>query len=283
MSAQHTIDTDVLVVGAGPGGSATAYHLARHGIDVTIVERAAFPRDKVCGDGLTPRGVAAIVDMGIDTDDPGFEKVIGLRVYTRTSVLQLPWPELNLVPGLRPGDAEGPIRSPARAARRQGRGALDGTDRGGRPGHRRRVGAGRRGPPVRGPPGRHHHDPGAVRRRGGRRGWPVRPAGRRPPRRLAAVGDRRPPVLPDVVPPGTVVRVVARPVGRRDAAPRVRLALPGGRRADQPRRRAAQHVPAFRRGLRATALLGVRPDASRGVGLSRRRRPKAGCCRGRCR
>ncbi|TMK15391.1 MAG: FAD-dependent oxidoreductase, partial [Actinobacteria bacterium] len=39
----HTIDTDVLVVGAGPGGSATAYHLARHGIDVTIVERAAFP------------------------------------------------------------------------------------------------------------------------------------------------------------------------------------------------------------------------------------------------
>jgi len=99
VSAQHTIDTDVLVVGAGPGGSATAYHLARHGIDVTIVERAAFPRDKVCGDGLTPRGVAAIVDMGIDTDDPGFEKVIGLRVYTRSSVLQLPWPELTSFPG----------------------------------------------------------------------------------------------------------------------------------------------------------------------------------------
>jgi len=90
--AEHTIDTDVLVVGAGPGGSATAYHLARHGIDVTIVERAAFPREKVCGDGLTPRGVAAIRDMGIDTEDPGFEKVIGLRVYTRNSVLQLPWP-----------------------------------------------------------------------------------------------------------------------------------------------------------------------------------------------
>ncbi|MDP9300162.1 MAG: FAD-dependent oxidoreductase, partial [Actinomycetota bacterium] len=99
MSAEHTIDTDVLVVGAGPGGSATAYHLARHGIDVTIVERAAFPREKVCGDGLTPRGVAAILDMGIDTDDPGFEKVIGLRVYTRHSMLQLPWPELTSFPG----------------------------------------------------------------------------------------------------------------------------------------------------------------------------------------
>ena len=48
------LETDVLVVGAGPGGSATAYHLARHGVDVTIVERSAFPREKVCGDGLTP-------------------------------------------------------------------------------------------------------------------------------------------------------------------------------------------------------------------------------------
>ena len=37
------IETDVLVVGAGPGGSATAYHLARHGIDVTVIEKAAFP------------------------------------------------------------------------------------------------------------------------------------------------------------------------------------------------------------------------------------------------
>ena len=99
MSAEHTIETDVLVVGAGPGGSATAYHLARHGIDVTMVERAALPREKVCGDGLTPRGVAAISDMGIDTEDPGFEKVIGLRVYTRNTTIQLPWPELTSFPG----------------------------------------------------------------------------------------------------------------------------------------------------------------------------------------
>jgi len=99
VSAEHTIETDVLVVGAGPGGSATAYHLARHGIDVTMVERAALPREKVCGDGLTPRGVAAISDMGIDTEDPGFEKVIGLRVYTRNTTIQLPWPELTSFPG----------------------------------------------------------------------------------------------------------------------------------------------------------------------------------------
>ena len=58
------LETDVLVVGAGPGGSATAYHLARHGVDVTVVERSAFPREKVCGDGLTPRGVAALLQDG---------------------------------------------------------------------------------------------------------------------------------------------------------------------------------------------------------------------------
>ena len=74
------IETDVLVVGAGPGGSATAYHLARHGIDVTVIEKAAFPARR-CGDGLTPRSVKAIQDMGVDTEDPRFERVIGLRVH----------------------------------------------------------------------------------------------------------------------------------------------------------------------------------------------------------
>lgn len=47
-------DADVIVVGAGPGGSATAYHLARHGVRVLLLEKTEFPREKVCGDGLTP-------------------------------------------------------------------------------------------------------------------------------------------------------------------------------------------------------------------------------------
>ena len=54
MTTPGTIETDVLVVGAGPGGAATAYYLARHGVDVTLVDRARFPREKVCGDGITP-------------------------------------------------------------------------------------------------------------------------------------------------------------------------------------------------------------------------------------
>jgi geranylgeranyl reductase family protein len=98
LSAQR-IETDVLVVGAGPGGSAAAYHLARHGLDVTVVEKAAFPREKVCGDGLTPRSVAAVINMGVDTDQPGFERVLGLRVHSRNATIDLPWPELSSWPG----------------------------------------------------------------------------------------------------------------------------------------------------------------------------------------
>ena len=48
------MSADVVVVGAGPGGSSTAYHLARAGLDVVLLEKSPFPRDKICGDGLTP-------------------------------------------------------------------------------------------------------------------------------------------------------------------------------------------------------------------------------------
>jgi menaquinone-9 beta-reductase len=92
------IETDVLIVGAGPGGSAAAYHLARHGIDVTAVDKATFPREKVCGDGLTPRSVGAVERMGVDTSDPGFERVKGLRVHSKDVTIDLPWPELETWP-----------------------------------------------------------------------------------------------------------------------------------------------------------------------------------------
>ena len=48
---------DVIVVGAGPGGSAAASFLARAGVDVLLLDRSDFPRDKVCGDGLTPQAI----------------------------------------------------------------------------------------------------------------------------------------------------------------------------------------------------------------------------------
>jgi geranylgeranyl reductase family protein len=89
---------DVLVIGAGPGGSAAAYHLARRGVDVLVAEKATFPREKVCGDGLTPRGVVALERMGVDPFDPGFERVDGLRIYTRRTTLELAWPKLHDFP-----------------------------------------------------------------------------------------------------------------------------------------------------------------------------------------
>jgi geranylgeranyl reductase family protein len=98
VSAERTIDTDVLVVGGGPAGSTAASHLARHGVDVTVVDRASFPREKVCGDGLTPRAVAAMLRIGIDTEDPGFERVQGLRVHARSGTIDLPWPVLETWP-----------------------------------------------------------------------------------------------------------------------------------------------------------------------------------------
>ena len=56
---------DVVVIGAGPGGSATAYYLARRGLHVLLLDKAPFPRDKTCGDGLTPRALAVLDDMGL--------------------------------------------------------------------------------------------------------------------------------------------------------------------------------------------------------------------------
>jgi menaquinone-9 beta-reductase len=56
---------DVVVIGAGPGGSATAHDLAKTGIRVALLDKRLFPRDKTCGDGLTPRAVGLLRDMGL--------------------------------------------------------------------------------------------------------------------------------------------------------------------------------------------------------------------------
>ena len=58
------LDADVLVVGAGPTGNAVAAQLASAGWDVLLVDKARFPREKTCGDAVTPRGVKALQDLG---------------------------------------------------------------------------------------------------------------------------------------------------------------------------------------------------------------------------
>jgi geranylgeranyl reductase family protein len=92
-------DADVIVVGAGPGGSSTAHALAQAGLDVLLLEKTSFPREKVCGDGLTPRAVKTLVDMGIDTSPAnGFIHNRGLRILGGGVQLELPWPDLASYP-----------------------------------------------------------------------------------------------------------------------------------------------------------------------------------------
>ncbi|MEW2523273.1 geranylgeranyl reductase family protein [Streptomyces sp. NPDC047071] len=90
---------DVIVVGAGPAGSTTAYYLAKAGLDVLLLEKTAFPREKVCGDGLTPRATKQLVSMGIDiSEEAGWLRNKGLRIIGGGVRLQLDWPDLASYP-----------------------------------------------------------------------------------------------------------------------------------------------------------------------------------------
>ncbi|MBB2945038.1 geranylgeranyl reductase family protein [Actinoplanes lutulentus] len=92
-------EADVIVVGAGPGGSAAAYHLARHGVRVLLLEKTEFPREKVCGDGLTPRAVRQLIRMGVDTSEKaGWLHNRGLRVIGGGVRMELDWPDLASFP-----------------------------------------------------------------------------------------------------------------------------------------------------------------------------------------
>jgi len=99
-SATIADEADVIVVGAGPGGSAAAYHMARHGLRVLLLEKTTFPREKVCGDGLTPRATRQLIRMGVDTSEKaGWLQNKGLRVIGGGVRLELEWPELASFPG----------------------------------------------------------------------------------------------------------------------------------------------------------------------------------------
>jgi geranylgeranyl reductase family protein len=91
----------VIVVGAGPAGSSAAYHLATAGLDVLVLEKTSFPREKVCGDGLTPRAVKALTTMGISvTEGDGWLPNKGLRIIGGGGRIELDWPDLSSYPGI---------------------------------------------------------------------------------------------------------------------------------------------------------------------------------------
>ncbi|MFF0815816.1 geranylgeranyl reductase family protein [Rhodococcus sp. NPDC003318] len=84
---------EVLVVGAGPAGAAAAAWAAREGRDVVLADAATFPRDKTCGDGLTPRAITELRHLGLGDWLSGRPVNRGLRLTGFGRELHMPWPE----------------------------------------------------------------------------------------------------------------------------------------------------------------------------------------------
>ena len=80
-------------MGGGPSGAACAYWLAEAGHDVLLVEKKAYPREKTCGDGLTPRSVKQLYDMGLADALAGHHRFDGLRSMAFGRTLELRWPD----------------------------------------------------------------------------------------------------------------------------------------------------------------------------------------------
>src|SRR6476620_7238329 len=93
MSAREKETYDALVVGAGPCGATAAFWLASRGRRVLVIEKKHFPREKTCGDGLTPRAVRQLHDMGLAERLAGFQRFDGLRSIAHGITLELAWPE----------------------------------------------------------------------------------------------------------------------------------------------------------------------------------------------
>lgn len=93
--------SDLIVIGAGPAGAAASIAAARGGATVTMFEKSARGRDKVCGDGLTPRAVGALdqLDISLDFDrDGGAHRIDGLRMIAGRTARELAWPTTTRFP-----------------------------------------------------------------------------------------------------------------------------------------------------------------------------------------
>jgi menaquinone-9 beta-reductase len=78
----RSLDAEVIVVGGGPAGASTAHGLARNGIDVLLIDRAKFPRDKICAEYLSPQASRILADMNVldDIERTSPAHLAGMRI-----------------------------------------------------------------------------------------------------------------------------------------------------------------------------------------------------------
>ena len=98
MSSNTELSTEVLVVGGGPAGAAAGYWLSQLGHDCIVLEKKTYPREKTCGDGLTPRAVKQLGDMGLSDELAKFHRYEGLRATAHGKALELQWPTHPIYP-----------------------------------------------------------------------------------------------------------------------------------------------------------------------------------------
>jgi geranylgeranyl reductase family protein len=93
--------------------------MARNGLDVQLVEKKTYPREKACGDGLTPRAIKQLLDMGFDFDGLDLHRIDGLRAYAGDLKIEMPWPEHTVYPNwgatMRRADLDGTVAGLAEA------------------------------------------------------------------------------------------------------------------------------------------------------------------------
>ena len=271
--------TDVLVVGAGPAGSAAAAWAARAGLDTLLVDAAVFPRDKTCGDGLTPRAIGELQRLGLEDWLRAHTVNQGLRAHGFGQTLLLPWPggiAARLGLRRRPYRA----RRPPAHHRDQGRCAtpLDGARavdvrRDGRPGHRRLLRPRRRRRSRWRASG--WSSPTASAHRWAS-GWAA--SGTATPSTPSPAGRYVDSAMSDD--PWISSHLELRDEERRDPQ-RLRLGVPARQRLGEPRRRDARHREATRRGRDQAADAALRRHDPRRVQAQRAscgRRPRR-CCR----
>ncbi|MBU0636172.1 NAD(P)/FAD-dependent oxidoreductase [Candidatus Micrarchaeota archaeon] len=95
METREANQFDVIIVGAGPGGSSAALYLAKKGRNVLLLDKAVFPRDKVCGDAMGTRAVAVLRELGIaqEMENIKHEKVYGVVFSSpKRKLVQIPFP-----------------------------------------------------------------------------------------------------------------------------------------------------------------------------------------------